>query len=175
MAPARPCSIAPMSDVINWWPTPMYTVRLSANIASSNDNEGRITWLWDNYDSNQQGYHNIIITQQITANPCACFIGFMVFVYRHSRDHYSDVIMGAMASQITRRRSKKTSKLRVTGFCAGNSPVTGEFPAQMASNAENVSIGWPWCPFRSHWWQINPIYRCILVDEPLSGPLNDAS
>ena len=24
----------------------------------------------------------------------------------------------------------------------GNSPVTGEFPAQMASNAENVSIWW---------------------------------
>ena len=29
-----------------------------------------------------------------------------------------------------RRGSKKTSKLRVTGLCAGNSPVTGEFPAQ---------------------------------------------
>ena len=39
-----------------------------------------------------------------------------------------------------RRRSKKTSKLRVTGLYAGNSPVTGEFPAQIASNAENVSI-----------------------------------
>ena len=39
-------------------------------------------------------------------------------------------------------RSKKTSKLRVTGLCAGNSPGTGEFPAQMASNAENVSISW---------------------------------
>ena len=38
--------------------------------------------------------------------------------------------------------SKKTSKLRVTGLCVGNSPVTGEFPAQMASNAENVSIWW---------------------------------
>ena len=38
--------------------------------------------------------------------------------------------------------SKKTSKLRVTGLCAGNSPGTGEFPAQMASNAENVSIWW---------------------------------
>ena len=24
----------------------------------------------------------------------------------------------------------------------GNSPVTGEFPAQMASNAENISISW---------------------------------
>ena len=33
-------------------------------------------------------------------------------------------------------------KLRVTGLCAGNSPGTGEFPAHMASNAENVSIWW---------------------------------
>ena len=33
--------------------------------------------------------------------------------------------------------SKKTSKLRVTGLW-----VTGEFPAQMTSNAENVSIWW---------------------------------
>ena len=42
--------------------------------------------------------------------------------------HYNDVIMGAMASQITSmftqpfiqgRRSKKTSKLRVTGLCVG--------------------------------------------------------
>ena len=39
-------------------------------------------------------------------------------------------------------RSKKTSKLHVTGLCAGNSPGTGEFPAQMASNAENVFIWW---------------------------------
>ena len=39
-------------------------------------------------------------------------------------------------------RSKKTSKLRVTGLCAGNSPGTGGFPAQMASNAENISIWW---------------------------------
>ena len=50
--------------------------------------------------------------------------------------YYSDVIMGAMASQnnrridgllnrLFRRRSKKTSKLRVTGLCEGNSPVTG--------------------------------------------------
>ena len=31
--------------------------------------------------------------------------------------------------------SKKTSQLHVTGLCAGNSPVTGEFPAQRASNA----------------------------------------
>ena len=41
-----------------------------------------------------------------------------------------------------RRRSKKTSNLRVIGLCMKNSPVTGEFPAQGASNAESVSIWW---------------------------------
>ena len=45
-----------------------------------------------------------------------------------------------LLNRLFTRSSKKTSKLRVTGFCVGNSPVTGEFPAQMASNAENVSI-----------------------------------
>ena len=45
-----------------------------------------------------------------------------------------------LLNRLFRRRLKETSKLRVTGLCAGNSPVTGEFPAQMASNAESVSI-----------------------------------
>ena len=45
-----------------------------------------------------------------------------------------------LLSRLFRRRSKQTSKLRVTGLCVGNSPGTGEFPTQMASNAENVSI-----------------------------------
>ena len=49
---------------------------------------------------------------------------------------------GCLLNRLFRRRSKKTSKLRVTGLCVGNSPGTGEFPAQMASNAENVSIWW---------------------------------
>ena len=39
--------------------------------------------------------------------------------------------MGAMASEITSHT-----------FVCGNSPVTGEFPAHMASNAENASIWW---------------------------------
>ena len=45
------------------------------------------------------------------------------------------------------RRSTKTPKLRVTGLCVGNLPGIGEFPAQMASNAEKVSIWW-----RHHEW-----------------------
>ena len=63
--------------------------------------------------------------------------------------------MGTIASQITSIsnawdvlnhlfgcKSKKTSKLHVTGLCEGNSPVISEFHTQRASNAENVSIWW---------------------------------
>ena len=56
--------------------------------------------------------------------------------------HYSDVIMSAMASQITNITTVYSTvysgsdqrKLRVTGLCQGNSPVTYEFPSQRASN-----------------------------------------
>ena len=61
--------------------------------------------------------------------------------------------MSGMTSQTTgvsfisstvlfRRIPKKISKLRVTGLCEGNTPVTGLFPAQRASNAAKVSIWW---------------------------------
>ena len=59
--------------------------------------------------------------------------------------HYSDVIISKMASQINsvsmvystvQGQIKENIKLRVTGLCEGNSPVTGEFPAEMASSAE---------------------------------------
>ena len=47
-----------------------------------------------------------------------------------------------LLNRLFRRRSQKTSKLCVTGLCARNSPRTGEFPAQRASNVENGSIWW---------------------------------
>ena len=59
--------------------------------------------------------------------------------------------MSAMASQIASVsivcsavffRSKKTSKRRVIGLCEGNPPVTGGFPLQRTSNAENDFIWW---------------------------------
>ena len=62
-----------------------------------------------------------------------------------------------LLNRLFKRRSKKTSKLRDTGLCAGNSPGTGEFPTQMANNAENVSIWWrhhtclgPWIYYLPH-------------------------
>ena len=47
-----------------------------------------------------------------------------------------------LLSRLFRYRSKETSKLRVTGLCAGHSPGTGEFLAQRDSYAENSSLWW---------------------------------
>ena len=95
--------------------------------------------------------------------------------------HYNDVIMSAMASQITgapivcstncsEGRSKKTAKLRVTGPCEGNSPMTGGFPAQRTSNAENVST---WSRHhvmrRSLWIQWRIIY--LILNQRISPHL----
>ena len=71
----------------------------------------------------------------------------------HMGNHYSDVILGAMASQNTsptivystvysgavQRKHQSSASL---AFVWGIHRVTGEFPAQRASNAENVSIWW---------------------------------
>ena len=80
---------------------------------------------------------------------CWPYVAFTVAViyslrWRHNRcDSVSNhQPHDCLLNRLFRRRSQKTSKLRVTGLCAGNSPGTREFPAQMASNAENVSIWW---------------------------------
>ena len=90
----------------------------------------KLSFRWISYHSFRSMMHGCVIT---------------------SHCHCGDVTMGTVASQITSLTivystvwsdtdQRKTSKLRVTGLCAGNSPVIGEFPAQMASNTENVSI-----------------------------------
>ena len=47
-----------------------------------------------------------------------------------------------LLDRLFRCGAKKASKLRGTGLCAGNWPVTDEFPAQRTRNAENVFIWW---------------------------------
>ena len=96
-----------------------------------------------NYKWNSKASYNWYFVRGIYRSPTIPFF--------KSQQHCSDVMMGAMASQITsltivystvysRRRSTWTSKPRVTALCGGNSSVTGEFPTQKASNAEYVSI-----------------------------------
>ena len=61
----------------------------------------------------------------------------------HERDGVSNhQPHDCLLNRLFRRRSKKTSKHCVTGLCVGNLPMTSEFSAQRASDAENVSIWW---------------------------------
>ena len=67
-----------------------------------------------------------------------------------SLNHYSDVIMGAMASQITSLafftqpfiQAQIKENIKASRHWLMSGEFTGEFPARMASNAENVSIWW---------------------------------
>ena len=56
-------------------------------------------------------------------------------VWNHWRLHCFQLLLQAQIKE-------NIKKLRITGLCAGNSQVTGEFPAQNASNVENGSIWW---------------------------------
>ena len=97
-------------------------------------------------------------------------------IYHNERDDVSNhQPYACLLNRLFRRRSKKISKLRVTGLCAGNSPVTGQFPIQMASNAEmcpfdDVTMWWccsrwrtntcePWCGQCRSWF---PTWMLIL-------------
>ena len=47
------------------------------------------------------------------------------------------IVYSTVCSGADQRKHQSSTSLAI---CAGNSPVTGEFPTQKASNAKNVSI-----------------------------------
>ena len=70
-----------------------------------------------------------------------------------------------LLNRLCRRRSKKISKIRVTGICMGNSPVTGEFRKcfqLMTSSWYLTSSGWTSSAFRGivlyGWIYDNPMF-----------------
>ena len=87
----------------------------------------------------QERWHLAYTTASVFSLSCTIFRALQ---WRHNgRDSVSNhQPHDCLLNRLLRRRSKKTSKLCVTGLCVGNSSGTGEFPAQRASNAENVSI-----------------------------------
>ena len=103
-------------------------------------------------------YQCCLITNQILENtfPWSFNRNSNIFIHGTLRWRHNerDIIpnqqhLECLPTCLFRRRSKKISKLHVTGLCEGNSPVTGKFPAQRASDPENVSI----------WWRHHEIYH----------------
>ena len=77
----------------------------------------------------------------ISSNPCE-FIGLLQ-LRQNGRDGVSNhQLHDCLLNRLFRRRSKKTSKFRVTGLCAGNSPGTlqGHLSAGVRYKGQNVQI-----------------------------------
>ena len=90
--------------------------------------------------------------------------------------HYNDVIMSAMASQITSltivystvyswHRSNEAPKLRVTYLCEGNSPVIGEFPHKGPASQRMLPFddGIWWFAIELSWSVLSMIKRYWLI------------
>ena len=114
--------------------------------------------VWDIFKFQPRSYDNSMsilfytlwnVQDLLSINQCKIYSSNKI-AYRQHRPYMKYGCFTCLLNQphdcllncLFKRRSKKTSKLCVTGLCEGNSPVTGEFPAQRASNAENVSIWW---------------------------------
>ena len=96
--------------------------------------------------------HRLTISYEIFHTPCVSYAHYIGNTWSHiichlhalrwrlnERDGASNhQPRDCLLDRLFRRRSKKTSKLCVTGRCTGNSPVAGEFHAQMTSIAENI-------------------------------------
>ena len=113
---------------------------------------------------------------QFDFNNCQCVSCLTALYFKNSPEHWASLLqwrhnerdsvsnpqrLHCLLNHLCGHRSKKPSKFRVTGFCAGNSPVTGEFSAQRASNAENVSIWWRHHAKKSHLLLHNYWTQCL--------------
>ena len=76
------------------------------------------------------GVRHDVLTLHTHAVQCKCHHPRISLQWRHNgRDGVSNHQgLDCLLNHLFRWRSQKTSKLRVTGLCAGNSPVTGDFP-----------------------------------------------
>ena len=94
-------------------------------------------------------YHYYYLRNTDIYSHCGQFLGLFL---HHPLEQWGRCRLKSPASRLLsqpflRRKSKKTSKPRVTGLCEGNPPVTGGFPSQRARNVENIYIWW-----RRHYW-----------------------
>ena len=121
------------------------------------------------------GKHKSPSTSEVTLANIGSLITWILQWHHNERDCASNHgCLHCLLNRLFRRRSKKTLKLSVTGCCEGNSPVTGEFPAQRTSNAENASI-WLrhhviWIPYPT-WPLPRGVYARILCHKWIPVPI----
>ena len=110
-------------------------------------------WLLDTSRITQKRYLELLHTTHDLACHDICRNIIELSQWRHNTQYDISYQQphDCSLNRLFRRISKKTSKLRVTGLCGGNSP------AQMASNAENISI----------WWRHHEMSPRVPIESPL--------
>ena len=96
--------------------------------------------------------------------------------WRHNeRDGVSNCQrLDCLLNHLFRRRSKKTSKFRVTGLCERNPPVAGGFSSQRASNAGKNSIWWRYYMDMQIQTESRTVFCCCFsrrLEKKLAAPL----
>ena len=114
---------------------------LNGDESRSDSDESRSdSTVWSHYKTIQSSQLLATVIRVPEASHGASNVGLWWFPLRWRHNGCDSVSnhqpRECLLRRLIRRTSKKTSKLGVTGLCAGNSPETGEFPAQMTSNAE---------------------------------------
>ena len=110
-----------------WWPVHMYALLWTLDI-----------WAYQPGGHYWDYYLGMLSVSQFTPT----HLKPIDEIYRSLQWCHNELNGVSLLNLLFRHKSKKASKLPVTGLCKGNSPVTSEFPAQWASNAEKVSIWW---------------------------------
>ena len=87
----------------------------------------------NNNDDNNNDNETITITMMMMTTMTMLKMSNMNRVIKKRHTERYGVLnhrrLECLLNRLSRRRSKKTSKLRVTGLCEGNLPGTGELPA----------------------------------------------
>ena len=100
-----------------------------------------------------EGGNQLVVIEGLEATIISIQFWYLNLLIAGEHQHYGDVIMSTIASQITsvsivystvcvQAEIKENIKAPRHWPLFRNSPKTGEFPAQRASNAEKVSIWW---------------------------------
>ena len=78
--------------------------------------------------------HNFVLQYCVVCSK-ACLVALLICTFLRVKNTHNEHDGASnhkphdcLLNRLFRCRSKKTSKLRVTGLCAGKSPETGEFP-----------------------------------------------
>ena len=77
----------------------------------------------------------------------------------------NDLQHDGLLSPLSKLWSKETSKSALLALSERNPPVTGGFPSQSASNAENVSMPWRHAPCISPSWASRETSRASILEK----------